>query len=267
MKLRILLAVALLALGHALPAAADRRLSDLLLQIERLQQEVQQLRGQLELQQHELGVLQRLQAEQYRDLDARMQKRWAPPTTLAPDFEADAAASGPEPEPMEDAGVEAVTSTVERASSPAAIDAPKPPLKAASTDAPEPPSEEKKAYLAAFELLKQRHYEDAVGAFDDLLARYPNGEFADNARYWLGETHYVKRDYAAALTQFQRVLANYPLSPKVPGSMLKIGYIHYEQSNWRRARATLTDVIKKFPDSSEATLAERRLEIMAREGH
>jgi len=266
MKLHTLIPVVLLALGHAFPAAADPRLSDLLLQIERLQQEVQQLRGQLELQQHELGVLKRLQTEQYQDLDGRIQKRWAPPTTLAPDYEATEAAVEPKPEPQRAPQGFVATTDQPPAQAAAPIAPPEtPPV--ASAAAAEPPSEEKKAYLAAFDLLKQRHYDDAVRAFEDLLARYPNGELADNARYWLGETYYVQRDYAAALTEFQRVLANYPVSPKVPGSMLKIGYIHYDQSNWSRARSTLQDVIKKFPESSEATLAERRLERMKSEGH
>jgi tol-pal system protein YbgF len=131
----------------------------------------------------------------------------------------------------------------------------------------ESPTREKQAYRIALGLLKQRQYEEAVRAFEDLLVRYPNGEFADNARYWLGEAHYVKRDYSGALTQFQRVLGSYPLSPKVPASMLKIGYIHYDQSNWRRARTTLQDVVDKFPGTTEARLAERRLERMSREGH
>jgi tol-pal system protein YbgF len=129
------------------------------------------------------------------------------------------------------------------------------------------PAGEKDAYRTAFDLLKQRRYDEAIRAFEGLLARYPDGEYADNARYWLGETNYVKRDYNAALTQFQRVLANYPLSPKVPSAMLKIGYIHYDQSDWQRARTTLQDVAKKYPDSTEARLAESRLDRMTREGH
>jgi tol-pal system protein YbgF len=116
-------------------------------------------------------------------------------------------------------------------------------------------------------LLKQQRYDEAVRAFEGLLARYPNGELTGNARYWLGESNYVKQDFAAALVEFQRVLANYPLSPKVPGAMLKIGYIRYDQSEWKRARSILQDVAKKFPDTTEARLAQSRLERMTREGH
>lgn len=241
MRVRATLLFLIFTLAPTLSVAADQRLSDLLLRIQRLQQEVQQLRGRVELQQHDISTLRRQQKEQYMDLDARL--RGQPAGTGAPR----GGKAGP-PRPSETAGA--------------------PPTLGARPKAPSSmPSGEQQAYRAAFDLLKQRRYDNAIRAFEDLLARYPNGEFADNARYWLGEANYVKRDYSAALIQFQRVLANYPLSPKLPASMLKIGYIHYDQSDWQRARAALKDVADKFPDAAEARLAESRLERMTREGH
>ena len=125
---------------------------------------------------------------------------------------------------------------------------------------------EKEGYRNAFNLLKQRRYDEAVRAFEGLLASYPNGEFSDNARYWLGETNYVKLDYRAALKDFQRLVQDYPLSPKVPGAMLKIGYIQDEQNNPGRARETLRTLTEKFPKTTEARLARGRLDRMARRG-
>lgn len=250
MRSKAILILSILVLGTSSPAFADQRLSDLLLQIQRLQQEVQQLRGQVELQQHEISTLKRQQREQFMDLDARLQSRSAAPPPAATAGGSALAPGNPGGPRYLNSGGRSVP----------------PPQTPSSADSGGP-SAEKQAYRTAFNLLKQRQYDAAVRAFEDLLVRYPNGEFADNARYWLGETNYVKRDYAAALTQFQRVLANYPLSPKVPSSMLKIGYIHYDQSDWQRARSTLRDVAKKFPDTTEARLAESRLDRMTREGH
>lgn len=244
MRLRATLPLLVLALVPAFSVAADQRLSDLLLQIQRLQQEVQQLRGQLELQNHELSTLKRLQRDQYMDLDARLRGRAG---GTGPGHRGGTVLQQPGNAAQQPAG------------SGSAAPAPSTPSKT--------PSGEKQAYRVAFDLLKQRRYGEAIRDLESLLARYPNGEFADNARYWLGEANYVTRNYAAALTQFQRVLANYPLSPKVPASKLKIGYIHYDQGDWKRARTALKDVAEKFPDSAEARLAESRLERMKREGH
>jgi len=254
MNFRAIMLGLFVALGAVPPVLADQRLSDLLLQIQRLQQEVQHLRGQIELQQHEISTLKRQQSEQYMDLDARLQGRSVAPEAQAPDvgrgkligrgsFEAPGTGGSGTP-------------------------ADSPQLRSEGRPSLSPtPTGENEAYRIAFDLLKERKYDEAARAFEDLLARYPNGEFADNASYWLGETNYVRRDFAAALTQFQRVLANYPLSQKVPSSMLKIGYIHYDQNDWKRARTTLQDVTKKFPDTTEARLAESRLDRMTREGH
>jgi len=234
------LPVLILILVPGFSAAADQRLSDLLLLIQRLEREVQQLHGQLEVQQNELSILRRRQREQYLDLDARLQGAVVQP---APDHGAgNAIGSGALP-----------------AANTTHID-----LAAAGAPSATPIGEQE-AYHHVFDLLKQRRYEDAVRGFEDLLARYPNGEFADNARYWLGETHYVRHDYAAALIQFWRVAVDYPLSPKVPAALLKISYIHYEKGDWQRARNKLQDIIEKFPDTAEAQRAQDRLERMTRE--
>jgi len=253
MQLNKFLPVLIVALTPSFPAFADQRLSDLVLQVQRLQQEVQHLRGQIEVQQHDIATLKQQQREQYLDLDTRLRARSGATSTQ---LSGGGSRQAGEREAFE-APTTAQSNPSDMASAPPAV----------SGTASRASTGEKQAYHDAFDLLKQRRYDDAVRAFEDLLARYPNGEFADNARYWLGETHYVKRDYSAALTQFQRVLATYPLSPKVAGSMLKIGYIHYDQGDWQRARASLQDVIAKFPDSTEARLAESRLDRMTREGH
>ncbi|WP_089724138.1 tol-pal system protein YbgF [Candidatus Thiosymbion oneisti] len=245
MSLRAILSVLVCILIPAFSVAADQRLSDLLLQIQRLQQEVQRLHGRVDLQEHALSTLKRRQREQYLDLDARLRDR--------------SAGTSPPPASGNTIGREALQAPQDLA----AADAP-------STHSPPvsgTPNEEQQAYHNAFDLLKQRRYGEAVRGFEDLLARYPNGEFADNARYWLGETNYVKRDYATALTQFQRVTTDYPLSPKVSASLLKIGYIHYEKGDWQRARRILQNMIERFPDTTEARLAASRLERMTREGH
>jgi tol-pal system protein YbgF len=238
---------------------ANQRGSDMLLQIQRLQQEVQQLRGQVEQQQYEIKGLKSQLRDQYLDLDARLRGQPGRP---------DSGTQEPRPTAATQADAERLAPATPEgaATSRPPRDQQRPPdLTPPAAEAPQTYNEQG-AYRNAFDLLKQRRYDAAVRAFEDLLARYPKGEFADNARYWLGETHYVKRDYAAALRDFQRVISDYPLSPKVPGAVLKIGYIQDEQKDWPRARGTLQGLVERFPDTTEARLARSRLERMAREG-
>ena len=121
------------------------------------------------------------------------------------------------------------------------------------------PAEEQKAYRAAFELLKGGKFTEASAALTAFLGKYPNGNFADNAQYWLGEAYYVSREFGPALKAFEQLLVDYPDSPKRPHSMLKIGFIYDENGQNDQARKVLTELTKKYPKSTAASLAAKRL--------
>jgi len=128
-------------------------------------------------------------------------------------------------------------------------------------------SADKAAYQAAFDLLKNGQYDQAITAFRGYLSTYPNGQLSDNALYWLGEAYYVNKSFAEALTSFQHVVDNFPASRKLPDALLKIGYCDYELKDYSGARAALSRVTSKFPDSPAAHLAQQRLDSMGAEQH
>lgn len=115
-------------------------------------------------------------------------------------------------------------------------------------------------YQAAFDLLKEGRYDDAAAALRDFMAQHPQHELAPNALYWLGETHYVRRDYAAALAAFEGLLRDYPGTRKSPDALLKAGYCQYELKQAVAARETLNRVVQEFPDTPAAAEAKARLE-------
>jgi tol-pal system protein YbgF len=229
---------------------SNQSLSDIVLRLQQLQTEVQQLRGELEMQKHAMDALKRRQRNLYMDLDGRLGQGGTP----AADY-----AAPPEP-------VAAPVETHEPLPAPAyspdpAPAAPGPAVWPAAGD----PAREQAEYQNAFDLLKKGSYTESIGAFRSFLDRYPAGDYADNAWYWLGEASYVKRDFTTALGDFNQLLQQYPASPKVPGALLKIGYIQYEQRNWSKARKILQRLEKEYPSSTEARLAAQRLERMRRE--
>ncbi len=121
-------------------------------------------------------------------------------------------------------------------------------------------------YQAAFNLLKDGKYEEATGALQEFVARYPKHELAPNAMYWLGEAHYVRRDYPAALAAFEGLLQDYPGNRKTPDALLKIGYCQAELKKPGPAREALARVIQEFPDSQAAAEAQARLARMGNPG-
>ncbi len=131
---------------------------------------------------------------------------------------------------------------------------------------PVPSGSDRDNYQAAFELLKEERYEQAGMAFQQFLVTYPDSELADNAQYWLAESHYVTQNFDRALTEFQTVIDTYPRSRKVPDALLKMGYCNYELKSWEDARASLARVQADYPETTAARLAGQRLKRMEDEG-
>jgi len=128
-------------------------------------------------------------------------------------------------------------------------------------------SDDKAAYQAAFNLLKDGEYDRAIAAFQKFLVQFPDSQLADNAQYWLGEANYVNKSFPEAQAAFQRVIDRYPQSRKRPDALLKIGYCQYELKQWDAAKATLAKVAGQFPDTPAGHLAQQRLDRMATEQH
>jgi len=131
---------------------------------------------------------------------------------------------------------------------------------------PVPGGSDRDNYQAAFELLKEQRYEPAAMAFQQFLVTYPDSELADNAQYWLAESHYVTQMFREALTEFEVVITRFPRSRKVPDALLKMGYCNYELEDWAAARDALTRVQAEYPDTTAARLAGQRLTRMEEEG-
>lgn len=231
----------------------SRGLLDMLNRVEQMQRDIQQLRGEIELQTHTLQEMQGLSREQYLDIDRRLQQlesgNTSMPVTVPPAVETPADPLDPQPMPRPPGAATII-----------------PPPGAAAVSAP-PRAGEKESYDTALAILREGRYAEAAQAFDRFLASYPGSGYADNASYWLGETYYVTRDFDRSLTTFTGLVEQFPGSAKASDSRLKMGYIYYEKKDWSAARQTLNAVVSDYPGSTAARLAGDRLQRMKKEGH
>ncbi len=231
----------------------NQSLIELANQLEQLRSETTALRGDIEQLRHDTDSAASRQRELYVDVDKRLQSleqaergaSLAPPPTLpapssAPAASAPASAPPPRTPPT---------------SAPAAVAA-----------APKPGVSDKQAYQAAFDLLQARKYDEAAKAFTQFLSGYASSPLADNAQYWLAQSHYVQRQFNVALPEFQKVVDKYPQSSKLPDALLKVGYCQSELGNKNAARTALQQVMKQFPDTTAARLATQQLEKLSQEG-
>lgn len=230
----------------------SRGLVDMLNRLDQLQQDVQQLRGELEQQAYRLDGMERRQREQYIDIDRRLQEIETRSTGVVA------------PVPGVDAGDGGAA-----ALPPVAPVAPVAPVTPVTPDTPPvaaaDPATAQAEYDTALAILREGRYADAAQSFKQFLARHPTSSFAANASYWLGETYYVTRDFDQSLATFTGLVTNHPQSPKVSDSRLKIGYIHYEKKDWKAARQELEGVVSSYPGTTAARLASDRLARMKKE--
>lgn len=238
-------------------------------EVESLGAEIRGLRGQLEMQTHTINQIRERQRELYLDIDQRLQRieSGAPLQTAGAQQPAAAAPAAPAapgtataaapsaspapatPQPSQSPAQPSASTAMETAATTATAAAP------AGVD----PFAEQQAYQSAFDLLKSGRYEDAAAALRQFITTYPAGSYADNAQYWLGETHYITRRFDLALQEFQRLVSEYPGSQKLAGALLKIGYTHDELGNKAEAEQVLSDLVERYPQSAAAGLARKRL--------
>ena len=115
-------------------------------------------------------------------------------------------------------------------------------------------------YQRGAEALDGRRFADARAAWGELLNKHPKSDYADNARYWIGESYYAEKDFASAILEFDKVVRDYPGGDKVAAALLKQGLAFLEIGEKEGGVATLQDVVKKYPKSEEAKKAKERLQ-------
>lgn len=257
------------------PAPGSANL-EMLNRIQELQAELQALRNLIEQQAFQIDDLKKRQRDQYVDLDSRIQvlQGGGAPAAAggALDLSGPAPAAAPPPVPAQPADpnqlmmepAEAVDPYTGEpiARAPAAV----PPGTFVDPGAGALPAGDPLAdYQTAFDALKQGRYDESTALFNAFLRQYPTHELADNALYWLGESHYVTQNYDQALATFSDLAARYPDGEKTADAELKIGYCLYELARYEEAETALLGVTQRYPDSTVARLAQSRLRALALE--
>lgn len=204
------------------------KITELTLQIQTLQRNNDQLRGQIELLHHQLAQMERRQRDRYQDLTQRL-------NTLPPPAPVARLTLPPLPDKLSQA---APGETVAAA-----------------------PESAEQAYAAAWVLLspQQRQYAQAISAFRTFLADYPQHPLIVNAHYWLGEAHFVLQENVAALAAFTQVVEKYPDSRKVPDAWYMIARIYQAQNDLPTARQIWQQIVQDYPDTPAAASAQNKL--------
>ena len=200
------------------------QLSELFYRIQVLQQDLKDLRGTIEEQSYLIKRLERSQKEQYLDLDNRLVQ-------------------------LGGADLE----------SPAAQTEDKESSEEATTLLNEIPEfdNEREAYQYAFDLMRNRQYQESLAGFEEIIVAFPNGQYTPNAFYWIGELYLAQGDNEKSRQSFIQVISLYPDHQKVPDAMYKLGVVYFALGDNQSALRYLGQVQQEYPNSSAAGLAAR----------
>jgi tol-pal system protein YbgF len=258
--------------------------ADVTTKVADLQTELQTLRGEVEDLTHQLQQMQTQQKAMYSDLDKRIgghQGGTSATTTAAASSDGDDPSVDQPPVPVKskkgkkvaatdtttgttnDQGLPAVTAT----SNDDQQTAPATPASTTSTTDQPNVAEEQQIYQTAYNLIKAKKYNDAADTLQKMLDKYPSGQFAANAHYWLGELYGLMGKNEQSVAEFSAVVKNYPESPKISDAQLKLGLIYAAQLKWPDAKTAFKKVINHYPGTSSAHLASEQLKQIKQAGH
>ncbi|MEH6823267.1 MAG: tol-pal system protein YbgF [Motiliproteus sp.] len=219
--------------------------AELLMMLDQLQEEVRFLRGQVEEQQNQLRRLQVNQRDRYRDLDRRLSLLNQRPADASGVSVAALPRALPSTHSASATG-SAVVTPASRTQTSAATGA----LASADVSAAQ-------AYKAAFSLVREGDFDQALAAFEGFLQQYPGSSLTANVLYWTGEVHRAKpaADQQRARLAYEQLLARYPDHPKAAEAFYKLGLSYQEMGQLDNAKDAMSKVIELFPDQAPAGMA------------
>lgn len=245
---RLGLALVLAAMLNA-PSAAraqDRGESptaELSIRLQILEDELRQLRGELEVQRFRTRELQR----QLNDVrEAQGLEPVSPAAPAAPGGAGDPARGGDGT-----TGSDAATGTLGGRSPSAETVLDTPTLEGEPTRREEAPTDG--TYDRGLALLQAGRYADARAELEGFVAANPDDPRAPEAAFWAAETLFVEGEYAAAAAAFAENYRGFgPEAPRAPDSLLKVALALTEMGDTNRACRTLEALRLRHDDLSRS---------------
>lgn len=201
--------------------------AELYMLVQQLQQEVRELRGQIEELNYRVNQSSKQERERYIDLDRRILE-------LRQDLDGKAVAPVAAAQPSGD-------------TEPSPVKVSEPVGEVTETA--------QNAYDSAYNLIKQRQYDEAVTALHVFINDFPESDLTPNAYYWLGEVYLVLPKLEQARQSFIVVVGKYPAHRKASDALYKLGVTYHRLGNREEAEKYLRQTMERYPDSSAANLA------------
>ena len=210
-------------------ARQPNQTAEMFYQLQTLQQEIMELRGLVEEHEQSIRQLKQQRLDDYKSLDRRiadMSQNGVPGNTVGSEAR--------NPGNVARSGQTAVNTL--------------------------PQVGEEEAYRTAYGLVRDRQFDQAMVSFEEFVTQFPDGSYAPNGYYWLGELYLLKGMNAKARQSFETLLSRFSDNRKVPDAMFKLAKVHHLEGRNQQAKQLLDQVISDYANSAAARLASGYLQ-------
>ena len=100
----------------------------------------------------------------------------------------------------------------------------------------------------------------AIQGFEVYISSFPRSELADDAQFYIGNTHYADGQYRAAAEAFEQVVLRYADGDQVAEALYKRGLALDRLGEPDLARQAFELVVQNYPEDNMANLAQQWLD-------
>ena len=227
---------------------------DLIQKNQQLENQIRELRGKIEEQDHAIDQLNKELTNRYTDLDQRLE-------LLNQKLEPES--NQPEQAPAENAPVDSSATTDQTTTASKATTNSPAPAAAQNSATPanssnntsDPVALEKAAYTIALDAYKKGGAKQAIAPMQNFIKNYPNSIYTGNAYFWLAEFQLAidPPNYNEAKKNYEIVAAKFPNSSKAPRALYQLYSIAKDvNKNTQTANVYKSKLLSTYPKSEEA---------------
>ena len=118
-------------------------------------------------------------------------------------------------------------------------------------------------YRGALGLFQGQTYDPAIQEFRKFQRQCPDSKMADDAQYWIGESHYLQDDYNRAILEFNDVLS-YRRGDRVPAALFRQAQAFLAIGDKTDARLILRKLVSDYPSATQKVEAQTMLQTLGR---
>jgi outer membrane protein assembly factor BamD len=117
------------------------------------------------------------------------------------------------------------------------------------------------------EAMREKDYDKALEAFQQLKERYPYSKYAILAELKVGDAHFYKKEYADAAVAYEEFVRLHPRNEVIPYVLYQLGMCHFlsfksmdrDLEETQTALKTFQRLVQAFPNSEYSRKAKKQI--------